>query len=103
MSKPDMLRIYSLRFIFLILGLTAILPFTYFIANFSNVPFNWLMPALYISACVMLFINFYGKKHASLLRFGLRVCLTALTVFVIFPDITILAKFLAAGYMIILL
>jgi len=103
MPKCGTLRTFSLRFTFLILGLTAIVPFTYFVAHYSNVPFHWLMPALYLSAGVMLFLDFHEKKRASLLRFGLRVCLTALAVFGVFPDMSIWAKLAAVVYMMIFL
>jgi len=51
----------------------------------------------------MLFIDFYGIKYAALLRFGLRLCLTALTVFVLLPDMSIWAKLAATVYMIVFL
>jgi len=103
MPKAGFLRILSLRFTFLMLGLTAICAFTYFATVFINVPFFWLMPALYITACVMIIIDFHNNKHATLLRFGLRVLLTAIIVFGVFPDMTILSKIVSAIYMLIVL
>jgi len=72
-------------------------------AHYGNVPFHWMMPALYISAGIMLIIDFHDNKRASLLRFILRACLTALIVFGLFPGISIWAKLAAAAYMIVVL
>jgi len=96
-------RVFSLRFMFLFLGLTAICSFTYFVTVFSNVPFYRLMLALYISAGVMLIIDFHKYKQAPLFRFGLRLLLTALMVFGVFPNISIISKIAATIYMLVVL
>jgi len=87
----------------MLFALSAAIPLTYAAADFCKTPFHILMPVLYISICVMLFMDFHGQKRASLYCFLLRLVIAALAGFVLFSYIPLLLRFVITAYILILL
>ena len=96
-------RSYFLKFIIMLFALSAAIPLTYAAADFCNVPFHVLMPVLYVSICVMLFIDFHGQKRAALYCFLLRFVIAVIAGFILFSYIPLLLRFVITAYIVILL
>jgi len=82
----------------MMLGLGASCTLTYVVAFNCDIPFGLIMLSLFLSVCIMLFINFRKSNNASLYKFILRLILGLITGFVMFFHSPLLIKIVVTVY-----
>jgi len=87
----------------MLLGLGTACPLTYVIAYNLNIPFGWLMLYLFLSVCLILFIDFRKGTRASFLNFIFRFMLALSIGFILFYFSPLWVRITVAIYALVLL
>ena len=103
MHKSAVLTSYPMRFTLIFIALVAASPVTFILAGSYSTPFFILMAALFLSVCIMPLLDFEQFKRAILLRFFLRIALSAVIGFIIFRDEMFVGSLILAVYSMVLL
>jgi hypothetical protein len=96
-------QVFSLRFIFIVLGLIVTIPISYTITHNFGIQIYKLIASQLISVLIIFFTDFRKSNRATLLRFLLRLSLAFITGFVVFPGEAFLTNAALSVYTLILL
>jgi len=101
--KTGIMKSFSLRHIFIILGFVVTLPVTYMIAYNFDIQIHRMVVTHLLSVFIILLANFRKSTHATMQRFMLRLLLAFITGFVVFFGEPIMINIALTAYTMILL